>query len=118
MLKIPTYNLLRPVAQGFWNIVGITGEGLKGKNKGKWGYSYVRKMEAKPIEHNVVDYRVRDGFINQEQKDWGVLRGKDKGQVHLGIQGKPVFWSNMWQSYADIGWLYQELTKIKAGNHN
>ena len=48
-------------------------------------------MEAKPIEHNVVDYRVRDGFINQEQKDWGVLRGKDKGQVHLGIQGKPVF---------------------------
>ena len=89
MLKKPTYNLLRPVAQGLWNIVEITGKCLEGKNKGKWGYNYVRKIEAKPMEHNVVDNRMRDGFINQEQKDWGVLRGKEKGQVHLGIQGRP-----------------------------
>ena len=85
MLNIPTYNHLRPVVQGLWNIVEITGKGLEGKNKDKWVYNYARKMETKPIEHNVVDYRMRDGFINQEQQDWGVLRGKDKGQVHLGV---------------------------------
>ena len=56
-------------AQRSWKRVKIRNKGLEVHSKVKLGHNYVRKMGAEPREHNVVDVRMRHGFINREQED-------------------------------------------------
>ena len=65
-----------------WETVKIMSKGLEGKNKGRWGYNYARRIESKFKGQEAASDGIRDGFIDQEKGDWGVLRGEDQ-HLHL-----------------------------------